>query len=184
LTDDVNLGAARLVLGTVLYDDERGAAGGAGRRSMSRDGPAGAAPQAPRHPTGGFYGGDVGKLSRDMLKPTVLLGVPRVFEKIGDNLTNSVTGVKRWLLEVTLLPSQNISDQCQSTVQSPRSAGTNQENNLKEKRFFFVSNTSVRCRLSVRTKSVVEIHECYVLRQFELCRDESETRGDEEREHL
>jgi hypothetical protein len=42
--------------------------------------------------------------------------------------------------------------------------------------------------LSVRTKSAVEIHERSVLRQFELlllllCRDESEARGDEEREH-
>jgi hypothetical protein len=49
--------------------------------------------------------------------------------------------------------------------------------------FFFVSNTSVPYRLSVRTKSVVETHERSVLRQFELCRDESEARGDEEREH-
>jgi hypothetical protein len=51
--------------------------------------------------------------------------------------------------------------------------------------FFFslVSNTSVPCRLSVRTKSVVDIHERSVLRQLELCRDESEAKGDEEREH-
>jgi hypothetical protein len=49
--------------------------------------------------------------------------------------------------------------------------------------FFLVSNTSVPCRLSVRTNSIVDIHERSVLSQFELCRDESEARGDEEREH-
>jgi hypothetical protein len=61
----------------------------------------------------------------------------------------------------------------------------NQEDNLKRKKFFFfLSKTSVPCRLSVRTKSVVDIHERSVLRQFELlCRDESEARGEEEREH-
>jgi hypothetical protein len=37
--------------------------------------------------------------------------------------------------------SQNTSEHCQSTVQSPRSAGTNHQNNLKSKKFFFLSNT-------------------------------------------
>jgi long-chain acyl-CoA synthetase len=53
----------------------------------------------------GFYGGDTGKLNRDiaLLRPTVLLGVPRVFEKIEDNLFNTVgTGVKRWLLDAAI----------------------------------------------------------------------------------
>jgi hypothetical protein len=64
-------------------------------------------------------------------------------------------------------------------VQSPRSAGMMQENNLKRKRFV----RFVPFHLSVRTKSVVEIHERSVLRQLKLCRDESEARGREEREH-
>jgi long-chain acyl-CoA synthetase len=68
----------------------------------------------------GFYGGDVGKLSRDIavLKPTVLLGVPRVFEKIEDNLTNSVTGVKRWLLDQAIAASQRALERGQT--QPPR----------------------------------------------------------------
>jgi long-chain acyl-CoA synthetase len=57
----------------------------------------------------GFYGGDTGKLSRDILalRPTVLLGVPRIFEKIEDNLFNSVgSGVKRWLLDAAIASCQ------------------------------------------------------------------------------
>jgi hypothetical protein len=122
--------------------------------------------------------------------PTVL-GIVPVSELLNNDLQKSMkrqtTHSNPSFLTNQSRCSQNMSDDCQSTVQLPRSAGTNQKDNLTRKKvfffFFLVSNTSVPCRLSVRTNSVVEIHERSVLRQFELCRDESEARGDEEREH-
>lgn len=56
----------------------------------------------------GFYGGDMKQLLGDIaaLRPTVLLGVPRVFEKIDDGLQQKATGVTGKLLEAAISASE------------------------------------------------------------------------------
>jgi hypothetical protein len=76
--------------------------------------------------------------------------------------------------------SQNTSDDCQSTLQSPQSAGTMQGNNLKKESYFFAPFAFLLCDVC-HTKSIVESHERSVLRQRELWRDESEASGDEKK---
>jgi hypothetical protein len=71
-----------------------------------------------------------------------------------------------------------MSDDCQSTLQSPQSAGTMQGNNLKKESYFFAPFVFFLCD-GCHTQSIVESHERRVLRRCELRRDESEAGGDE-----